>query len=67
MLFVPLEHARLPINDDENVGRALALKPLSGETTQLTYVIDPVFRRVVEAPRRAPGHCGNTSGQQPES
>ncbi|GAB2842863.1 hypothetical protein GCM10027074_06700 [Streptomyces deserti] len=30
LMFDPPEHVRLPINDDEIVDRALAIKPLSG-------------------------------------
>ncbi|MFC8671530.1 PIN domain-containing protein [Streptomyces griseorubiginosus] len=38
LLFDPPGHVRLPINDDEIVDRALAVKPLSGrEVTLLTY------------------------------
>lgn len=38
LLFDPPGHVRLPINDDEIVDRALAIKPLSGrEVTVLTY------------------------------
>ncbi|GAA3495919.1 hypothetical protein GCM10019016_030200 [Streptomyces prasinosporus] len=38
LMFDPPGHVRLPINDDEIVDRALAIKPLSGrEATVLTY------------------------------
>jgi hypothetical protein len=38
LLFDPPGHVRLPINDDEIVDRALAVKPLSGrDVTVLTY------------------------------
>ncbi|MEU1499648.1 PIN domain-containing protein [Streptomyces sp. NPDC005732] len=38
LMLDPPRHVRLPINDDEIVDRALALKPLSGrEVTVLTY------------------------------
>ncbi|WP_433919785.1 PIN domain-containing protein [Streptomyces canus] len=38
LMFDPPRHVRLPLNDDEIVDRALALKPLSGrEVTVLTY------------------------------
>ncbi|MFE5192061.1 PIN domain-containing protein, partial [Streptomyces sp. NPDC056628] len=38
LLFDPPGHVRLPINDDEIVDRALAIKPLSGREVTVTYL-----------------------------